>query len=146
MTSFPYDESWYSTELLQLWALKSLKYYRKNPPTLLNLFNIPKSLNLQVTIEVLENLWFKEKEKEDPSFFRAFFSTIRKDIYLCTALASLNYMLFLAQIISIYFLADYLSNSTLEIWYGVILSVLFIFASLFLTIMKINLALNALCF
>ncbi|OMJ92976.1 hypothetical protein SteCoe_4199 [Stentor coeruleus] len=138
MVFFPYDESWYSTELMLLWAFSSIKYYRKNPPNLENLFDIPKSLNLQSPMQILENFWNEEKQKESPSFFKAFFKTIRKEFFLCTTLLLVVYMLYLVQIIAIYFIADYLSDDTSSIWYGVILACIFIIASVFEAFFKIN--------
>lgn len=124
MGDFTYDESSYLTELFQFWALSSIKYYRENPPTSENLFNIPKSLNPQLGIEMLEKFWNEEKQKQLPNFFKAFFRVIRLEFYVCAIVLAIAYMLYLLQVIGIYYLVEYLSDNTLSTLYGLYLGYL----------------------
>ena len=54
MVDFPYDKSWYLKDLFFSWAFKPIKHFNRKTPDSSNLFEIPESLKIKKSLEVLK--------------------------------------------------------------------------------------------
>ncbi|OMJ74362.1 hypothetical protein SteCoe_26717 [Stentor coeruleus] len=144
MATFPYNDSWYINDLFFGWIFQALKYYRKSPPNSKNPFEVPDIAALGPAEKILKSHWEKELKKPKPSFFKAIFRTISKELWTCILIVLLGNLLTLFQSVLINFLITYLQKSPKPQYEGGLLATAFIFTSIFSCCFKHNGSLKSL--
>ena len=144
MASFPYESSFYITDLFFGWIFKPLKYYRKTSPTPSNLFKIPSNLGFDSSLSRLRVAWKQECQKKGPSFFKVMMKIIFKDLFIGTFVMFLGNFLNLVQAVIISLIIHYLQSPDRLSYEGALLTVFFIVASIFSTCLRQNGSLRSL--
>lgn len=112
--------------LLFGWAFKLLSYYKITPPTLENLFEIPKSLDISHQIIVLKANWQEELRKPKPSFFNAIRRIVYKDYLFCIFLLSIYQSQNVFQAILVKYIIDFIYFTENPAYQGALLTLAYI--------------------
>ncbi|OMJ90037.1 hypothetical protein SteCoe_7719 [Stentor coeruleus] len=138
MAEFPYDKSWFITDLFFGWTFKAALLYQKCPPNSENLFQIPQNLSIKSELKVLKGHWKKELLKPKPNFAKAVLKTVGIQ-YICSVLL----MIFgqtqtIIQAVLLNYIVDYLMDTNAPKYQGALLIIAFILSTLIGSTFKSN--------
>ncbi|OMJ86286.1 hypothetical protein SteCoe_12274 [Stentor coeruleus] len=126
MVNLSFDRASFISKIFMGWVAKSVFYYRKNPPTLSNLFEIPANYSLESNLKTLKDNWNEELKKKEPSFTKATIKTIKVKYFISALLMILAQCQGLIQATLINYLVKYLMNDSAPKYEGALLTFAFI--------------------
>lgn len=126
------------------WMLPVIKFYTKNKASHSNMVRLSTEGEIKEEQKRLNEEWSKEKNKPEPSFFKAVLITYKGTIFSIMVKTVIHLYLYLGMVFLIYYLIDYFDDETAESSEGILIASGFLLCLLLNKIVSINSLLSAL--